>query len=333
MARSDLLLKLIKAGSNGDLMLFEKTVEALASEERAKQHDILADKLLETFLHSKQNKAENSKVVSLTNYQYDKNLFWELVPDISFEDLILEEKLEKICSDFIEEHNRVDLLASYGIEPRNRVLLAGPPGNGKTSLAEAIAESLSIPLIVVRYETLIGSYLGETSSRLKEVFDYCKSRKCVLFFDEFDTIGKERGDKHETGEIKRVVSSLLLQIDKLPSHVIVITASNHPELLDKAVWRRFQLRLQLNRPSKKDITKYLKKYANNIKNIKFPVNTIATTLIGASFSDINEVCTNITRKYILSFEQENIDNIVDDVLSEWKNQFSINSGKIGEDSE
>ncbi len=330
MARSDLLLKLVKAGSNGDKALFEKTVEAIVSEERAKQHDILADKLIETYLYNNKKNKNHSNITQLINYQFDKNLFWELVPETTFEDLILEEKLEKICLDFIEEHNRSELLASFGMEPRHRILLAGAPGNGKTSLAEAIAESLSVPLIVVRYETLIGSYLGETSSRLKEVFDYCKTRKCVLFFDEFDTIGKERGDRHESGEIKRVVSSLLLQIDKLPSHVIVITASNHPELLDKAVWRRFQLRLELKKPTKKEIKLYLKKFQNKIKNIKLPINTIATTLIGASYSDVNEICESITRKYILSFEQGDIDNIVDDVLSEWKNQYTLSSSKLGD---
>lgn len=333
MARSDLLLKLVKAGSNGDAMLFEKTVEAIVSEERAKQHDLLADKLMETFLYSKTINKNVNKVTSLVNYQFDKNLFWELVPSTTLEDLILDEKLEKICNDFIEEHNRSELLATFGLEPRNRILLVGPPGNGKTSLAEAIAEALSIPLIVVRYETLIGSYLGETSLRLKEVFDYCKTRKCVLFFDEFDTIGKERGDKHESGEIKRVVSSLLLQIDKLPSHVIVITASNHPELLDKAVWRRFQLRLELKKPTKKEIKQYIKVFQSQIKDIKLPVNTLATTLMGASFSDIREICDSITRKYILSFEQGNIENIVDDVLSEWKNQYTVSKNNIGDFNE
>lgn len=333
MARSDLLLKLVKAGSNGDKRLFEKTVEAIVSEERAKQHDLLADKLMETFLYSRTTNKDTNKVTSLVNYQFDKNLFWEFVPNITFEDLILDEKLEKICNDFIEEHNRCELLATFGIEPRNRILLVGPPGNGKTSLAEAIAEALSIPLIVVRYETLIGSYLGETSSRLKEVFDYCKTRKCVLFFDEFDTIGKERGDRHESGEIKRVVSSLLLQIDKLPSHVIVITASNHPELLDKAVWRRFQLRLELKKPTKKEIKQYIKIFQSQIKDIKLPINTLATTLMGASFSDIREVCDSITRKYILSFEQGDIENIVDDVLSEWKNQYTISKSNIGDFNE
>ena len=107
--------------------------------------------------------------------------------------------------------------------------MVGSPGNGKTSLAEAIATELMVPFIVIRYETLIGSYLGETANRLKQIIDYAKTQRCVLFLDEFETVGKERGDTHETGEIKRVVSSLLLQFDDLPDYVVVIAASNHPE--------------------------------------------------------------------------------------------------------
>ncbi len=121
------------------------------------------------------------------------------------------------------------------MEPRHRVLLVGPPGNGKTVLAEAIAEALGVGFFVVRYEYLIGSYLGETASRLRRILDYARTTPCVLFFDEFDAIGKERGDTHETGEIKRVVSTLLMQVDDLPSYTVLIAATNHPELLDRAV--------------------------------------------------------------------------------------------------
>ena len=131
-------------------------------------------------------------------------------------------------------------MRSHGLQPRHRVLLAGPPGNGKTALAEAIAEALALPFLIVRYEALIGSFLGETAQRLAQLFAFARTLPCVLFFDEFDVVGKERGDAHETGEIKRVVSNLLLQIDALPSHVIAVAATNHSELLDSAVWRRFQ---------------------------------------------------------------------------------------------
>ena len=102
------------------------------------------------------------------------------------------------------------MLRSHGIQPRHRVLLSGPPGNGKTALAEATAEGLGIPLLTVRYEALIGSFLGETTQRLGQLFDRVHTMPCVLFFDEFDVVSKERGDVHETGEIKRVVSELVV---------------------------------------------------------------------------------------------------------------------------
>src|SRR5439155_14653542 len=125
------------------------------------------------------------------------------------------------------------------------------------------------------------------ASLLRKLFDYVRTRHCVLFFDEFDTLGKERGDPHDTGEIKRVVSSLLLQIDELPSHVVVVTATNHPELLDRAVWRRFQLRLQLPKPTNQQVKQWFESLQ---KRIDFPLayepNSLAMHFKGASFSEL-----------------------------------------------
>src|SRR5205085_1737390 len=117
----------------------------------------------------------------------------EINPTRRIEDLVLPEVVATACREVVEEHHRAELLRSYGLRPRNRILLAGAPGNGKTSLAEALAQALMVPFIVARYDGLIASYLGETASRLRRLFDYVRTRGCVLFFDEFDTIGKERG--------------------------------------------------------------------------------------------------------------------------------------------
>jgi SpoVK/Ycf46/Vps4 family AAA+-type ATPase len=219
----------------------------------------------------------------------------------------------------IEEQLRKDLLRSYGLEPRHRVLLSGPPGNGKTVLAEAIATELMVPFFVVRYEALIGSFLGETSSRLKRIFDFARTHQCVLFFDEFDTLGKERGDTHETGEIKRVVSSLLLQIDALPSHVLVITATNHPELLDRAVWRRFQIRLELPQPTPPQIELWFREFERQLgATLGVPPKLLAKRIKVKSFSDLEQFCADVHRRYVLGMPDANLRKIVSDQAKQWQ---------------
>src|SRR6266699_2040824 len=180
MARADLLINLVKAGSRGDQSLFRRTVEALVAEERSKQHHVLADRLAE-YLSNNGSPRSNTAPLRDTDPQ---GLFWELTPKRAINDVILTEDARRQCAELIEEHHRAELLRSHNLEPRNRILLVGAPGNGKTTLAEALAHALVVPLIVVRYESVIGSYLGETAQRLRKIFEYVGSRQCVLFFDE-----------------------------------------------------------------------------------------------------------------------------------------------------
>ena len=259
MARADLLIRLVQSGIRNDKTTFRKVVESIIAEERGKQHKVLAEQLSGLLSVAPFEQPVSSGNGTFTEPRHC-NLFYEITPQKKFSDLVLPSETLKICQDLIQEQHRADLLRSYNLEPRNRVLLIGPPGNGKTSLAETIAEALLVPLLVVRYESIVGSYLGDTAGRLKKLFDHAATQKCVLFFDEFETLGKERGDPHETGEIKRVVSSLLLQIDNLPSHVMVIGATNHGELLDRAVWRRFQIRMNLPLPTQSALTEWFEKF-------------------------------------------------------------------------
>jgi SpoVK/Ycf46/Vps4 family AAA+-type ATPase len=234
----------------------------------------------------------------------------------------------------VEEQHRADLLRSHNLEPRNRVLLAGPPGNGKTSLAEAIADALHIPFLVVRYEAVIGSYLGETAQRIGQVFEHARSRACVLFFDEFDAVGKEQGDLHETGEIKRVVSSLLLQIDALPSYVVVVTASNHPELLDRAVWRRFQIRLDLPMPKQGQIEEWFKRFEGRTgQTLGLSPRNLAQNLKGLSFAEIEDFGSDVLRRITLSGPGTDVKKIAGQCLNQWGNRFAVKSSdNFGKDS-
>jgi SpoVK/Ycf46/Vps4 family AAA+-type ATPase len=323
MARSDLLVRLVKAGSSGDQPLFRKTVEAVIAEERGKNHGILADRLTEAAATERGNGRENAQL-SLRPPSPGHDLFFEVTPKRSIDDLILPECVVMACRELIEEQHRYDLLRSYDLQPRNRILLAGEPGNGKTSLAEALAHAIMVPLVVARYDGLIASYLGETASRLRKLFDYVRTRACVLFFDEFDTIGKERGDLHETGEIKRVVSSLLMQIDDLPSHVVVVTATNHPELLDRAVWRRFQLRLELPRPAPKEIEEYFVAIGPRLRfSLEFSPKSLAEKFQGASYSELEDFISDVSRRYVLALPDANVRKIVQQRLAQWQSRFKV----------
>jgi SpoVK/Ycf46/Vps4 family AAA+-type ATPase len=326
MARSDLLIKLVKAGTLGDQSLFRKTVEAVIAEERGKNHTVLADRLADAASSVRNNgHPKNQPCLFPVQAGIANDLFFETTPQRALEDLVLTEATRDACRELIEEQHRQSLLRSYNLEPRNRVLLAGEPGNGKTSLAEAVAHALMVPFVVARYDGLIASYLGETASRLNKLFEYVRTRACVLFFDEFDTIGKERGDVHETGEIKRVVSSLLLQIDALPSHVVVVTATNHPELLDRAVWRRFQLRLELPRPTAKDVEAYFAKVEARLKSsLDTSPKVLAEKLQGASYSELEDFVSDVSRRYVLSLPEANIKKIVQQRLAQWQNRFDVN---------
>jgi SpoVK/Ycf46/Vps4 family AAA+-type ATPase len=322
MPCADLLVDLVRAGSHGDQVRFKRAVEALVAEERAKHHHVLADRLAE-------NLSANGSGASAPLVPRDaqvQQLLLEVVPRKSLGDLILPEVVWTACRELIEEQHRAELLRSYGLEPRHRVLLAGPPGNGKTSVAEALAEGLMVPLLAVRYEGTIGSFLGETAGRLERIFTHARTRRCVLFFDEFDVIGKERGDAHETGEIKRVVSSLLLQIDTLPSHVVVVAASNHAELLDRAAWRRFQVRLHLPPPGHKERVEWFRRFAARFDQpLGSTPEELAKVMMDASFAELEDLGLDIQRRFVLALPGGDVKTIVRERIAQWQARFTAAS--------
>jgi hypothetical protein len=322
MSRSDLLIKLVEAGSQNDQKMLERTVAALVAEARAKQHHTLADRISGVWDEGQINRAPRA-VGGTAIPEKVRDLVIERPARRPMIDMILEADVRTEIGDLIDEQQNAALLQSHGLEPRSRAMLVGPPGNGKTSLAEAIAYELALPFYVARYESLVGSYLGETASRLKRVFDFARSTPCVLFLDEFDAIGKERGDKHETGEIKRVVSSLLMQIDDLPSYTVLVCATNHPELLDRAVWRRFQVRVDLEAPSPKIIKEWLAPFS---EEVGVSSTKLATALAGASYAEIEEFVMTIRRKMILLHNSRSNADIVSDVIRVWRKRLSEPSG-------
>ena len=317
MARSDLLIDLVEAERRGDKQRFRTLVEAIIAEERSKQHHLVADRLSEliTTVGSSDLLARDEASSRI------RDLLLDLVPKRRLGSLQLQPPIRRAVEELIEEHKRVDLLRSHGLEPRNRVLLDGPPGNGKTTLAEAIACETMLPFYVVRYEGVVASFLGETASRLDAIFDFARTRRCVLFLDEFDSIAKERSDIHETGEIKRVVSTLLLQIDRLPAHVVVVCSTNHSELLDRAAWRRFQLRLELAAPTRAEATEFLERLKNRLGgDLGLASRTLADKLQGASYAELEQVAVDIRRRLVLELPDGKASDSARSRIEQWRTQ-------------
>ncbi len=311
MARSDLVLNLVKAGVEGNTSEARSTAEAIAAEERAKKHTGVADRISRV-LDTARPQGANGRTSPVPRVRDGSGGIQRFEPRRPIEELYLDTTTRGACDELIEEQRRADVLRAHGMEPRHRLLLAGPPGNGKTSLAEALAYELALPLFTVRYEAVVTSYLGETAQRLKRLFDFVRTEPCVLFFDEFDAIAKERGDIHETGEIKRVVTTLLLQLDDLPSYCVLVGATNHPELLDRGAWRRFELRLKLDRPSSKKMISY---FSDQLRKLDgqpgYTAKRLFEHVMPTSYSEAEAFFLDIRRRYALAQGEHELRSVID----------------------
>ena len=219
------------------------------------------------------------------------------------EQLILSESIRLKLQDFMDTIQHKKQMDDMGLEFSQSLLLYGYPGCGKTSAASYIASQMQLPLVTARLDTLISSLLGATAKNLHKIFEYAKRQPCVLFLDEFDAIAKARDDQHELGELKRVVNSLLQNIDDYCKDGILIAATNHQELLDNAIWRRFQSVIEMTRPGVDEIRQMMDLLPDFINTAEVKYNQwkkIYQSMIGLSYSDIKKISNNISKKAVLN---------------------------------
>ena len=231
---------------------------------------------------------------------------------------VLPEPIDHELKRFVELKRRSGELEGAGIEPPSTMLLFGPPGCGKTMAAIAVAADLVLPLIVVRLDSLLGSFLGNSAKNLRRVFDSAMSKPCVLLLDEFDAIGKMRDDSQEVGEIKRLVSSLLQNLDRVQSGQIVIAATNHHHMLDPAVWRRFDVTLHLDKPNKDELVIIIRRLLPEDSLSKVQVDGLAILSCGLSGSEITTVIKRAIQDRFLSPKEPIARHITRGILARLK---------------
>jgi SpoVK/Ycf46/Vps4 family AAA+-type ATPase len=339
----DLVRRLILAHTKDDEIAFLDAARVIVSEERKKQHHVLADDL-ERVLSASEIKVMASpttqtKSLSLLgarfgdlpkDHERGAALVAIIEPHRSIDDLVLAPGTRQSLDRILIENRQSDLLYSHGLRPANKIIFCGPPGCGKTVAAEAIAQGLYLPLVLVRFDAVVSSYLGETAANLRKVFDFATTRPMVMLFDEFDAIGKSRTAEEEHGELKRVVNSFLQMLDSFKGEAVMIAATNHQGLLDVALWRRFDEAVYFNKPDSSAIRELL------IRNLRqtgvstaIRIESKAKALVGMAHADIERIAKDAIKQTIIEGRIEVQPDILEQAISRQRERMNLTQQRDG----
>lgn len=307
MANSDQIKALIKSHSERDDKRFYAVALQVAASAAKSGHHKLATELKELLseLKSKGVKGEGEVYRILPKNREIEGLFSIKNPEIRKNDMVLTEEVSEKFNRIILEQRQAHKLKDFGLEPRKKILLVGPPGTGKTMLANAFAGELKIPLYTVLFDSLITKYMGETASKLRSVFDVIHTHRGVYFFDEFDAIGGKRGTKNDVGEMRRILNSFLQFLEEDSSENLVLAATNHPEILDKALFRRFDDIIEFSNPSPELISRLINNYFRNLKLSGIDWEKIISSAEGLSYAEISKALVETLKELIL-FDDEKV---------------------------
>lgn len=286
MASAEQLKALLKSHMEGDSQRFYSVAMQVAAHEAKKGHGKLAEEL-RTLIDEAKLRHGTGQSIPISRPKGElAGLLTVSYPKERLGQMVLSEVLESQIQRIIREQRHAVKILEHGLSPRRKLLLVGPPGTGKTLTASVLAGELGFPLFQVRLDGLITKFMGETAAKLRQVFDATDQTRGVFFFDEFDAIGSQRGVANDVGEISRVLNSFLQMIEQDHSHSLIVAATNHPEALDRALFRRFDDVLQYELPDDAQIPALLKGRLSNYAAKGISWERLAKVAFGLSYADI-----------------------------------------------
>jgi len=305
MASGDLLKQLFRTYKYGDNEGFEAVAWHIVDEEKQKNHHILASELQRILANGQIARLDTPMQPLPHDRETDIELIEVRRPQKYWPDVILAEEVKTQIERVLMEFRYSEVLRTYNMRPLSKLLFCGPPGCGKTLTAEVIAGELDLPLLYTRFDSIISSLLGQTATNLRQVFDYAAQGQWVIFFDEFDAIGKSRNDPTEHGELKRVVNTFLQLIDSFSSNSLIIASTNHEGLLDRALWRRFDDVVYFDMPTIEEIPEIVRRKLASFRHDNLRFNkSLLNRLDGFSHADIERLCFDAIKEAILDHKSQ-----------------------------
>jgi SpoVK/Ycf46/Vps4 family AAA+-type ATPase len=316
MASSAQMKSLLNSHYIGDEEHFNTVALQIAAAEARQGHQKFADEVKNLVNNAKSGRLKKQTIPFNRPSDELRGLLSVVYPEKRLSDIILTEPLQKKIKRILLEYPHIERIEQHGLIPTRQLILIGPPGTGKTMTASVLAGELGLPLFQVRLDGLISRYMGETASKLRLIFDSIENTLGIFFFDEFDAIGAERGLTNDVGEARRILNSFLQMVEETRSNSLILAATNHPEILDNALFRRFDDALIYELPDSEHTESLLKEWLSDYVPEGFQWKVLSEKASGLSYAEITHAANEVIKTAIMDGEIKLNDNAVKSALEE-----------------